>query len=108
MREIAVMADHAACGNQQPPPAPVAPTVAQAPDAGMPSSAAADGGSSGVAGMDAGLGVADQAKAAAEAAKASIEGLMLPAAPDLPKTPAFLGDAQEPPDNPTTKEKAAL
>ena len=88
----------AACSHQQPPPAPVAATVAQAPDAGV---AAAPS-------VDAGLGVADQARAAAEAAKASIEGLMLPSAPDLPKTPAFLGDAQEPPENPTTKEKAAL
>ena len=88
----------AACSHQQPPPAPVAATVAQAPDAGV---AAAPS-------VDAGLGVADQAKAAAEAAKASIEGLMLPAAPDLPKTPVFLGDAQEPPENPTTAEKAAL
>jgi cytochrome c peroxidase len=43
-----------------------------------------------------------------EIPKASIEGVNLEPAPALPKPPAFLGDAPESADNPTTPEKAAL
>jgi cytochrome c peroxidase len=52
--------------------------------------------------------VIDAGVAAVEAAKASIEGVLLPPAPPLPETPAFLGPVEDPKDNPTTPEKAAL
>jgi len=52
--------------------------------------------------------IIDAGVAAVEAVKASIEGVTLPPAPPLPAAPAFLGPVEDPKENPTTPEKAAL
>ncbi len=92
-------------------PKPVAEPIAASLDGGMELSgqatgigpAAADAGTSG-----ADAGAPDAGPVTAPAAKASIEGVALPDAPAIPKTPAFLGEVTAPADNATTPEKVAL
>ena len=67
-----------------------------AADAGMQLASAA---------ADAGMAAVQEAMGPA---KASIDGIVLPAAPALPASPAYLGEVTEPKDNATTPEKVAL
>lgn len=79
------------------------------PGPGDAGSAAADGGSADAGTADAGAADAGSADAGSPAApKAALEGVTLPPAPPLPKSPAFLGEVNAPADNPLTAEKVAL
>ncbi len=104
---IVLVAALAACKHEEPKPVASQP-IAASLDGGMELSGQAMGiGPAAVAGA-AGAGVVDAGAPDAGPPKASLEGVTLPDAPALPKTPAFLGEVTAPADNPTTPEKVAL
>ena len=86
--------------------------IAEARDGGALQDAARSAGAAAgkvVAGArEAAAEVGAAGREAAGAARAAIDPVKLPPAPELPATPAFLGAVEDPKDNPTTKEKAAL